>query len=150
MWSAVILFAVLCGVVWLSQYVLCQCTVAQFMWCVNRVNTLQCCAGTVLLEYALLKYALVFSCTAHLRYANALSGTADFFDNQEALFSALSSLRLAHYCARLGGAGDEEQQLWEAEIGAVYRTAEEQLYSLINYIVEREQPSKPEIQSRMM
>jgi hypothetical protein len=87
--------------------------------------------------------------TAHLRYANALSGTAGFFDNQEALFSALSSLRLAQYCARLGGAGDEEQPVWEAEIGAVYRTAEEQLYSLINYIVEREKPSQPEIQARM-
>lgn len=83
------------------------------------------------------------------RHANALSGTAGFFDNQEALFSALSSLRLAQHCARLGGGGDEDQPAWEEEIGAVYRTAEEQLQTLISYLIEREKPTEPEIRARM-
>ena len=100
-------------------------------------------------QVVLLSYVLTSSTIQHLRYANALSGTAGFFDNQEALFSALSALRLAHYCARLGGAGDEDRPVWEDEIGIVYRTAEKQLLDAITYIVEREKPGEPEIRARM-
>ena len=112
------------------------------LYCTSLLCAMPC-------HVVLLSYVLISSTIQHLRYANALSGTAGFFDNQEALFSALSALRLAHYCARLGGAGDEDRPVWEDEIGIVYRTAEKQLFDAITYIVEREKPGEPEIRARM-
>lgn len=84
----------------------------------------------------------------YCRYANALSGTEGFFDNQEALFSALSSLRLASHCAHLGG-GDEEQVGREEEIGAVYRTAGQQLSNILAYLAEREKEKSDDSQPRV-